>query len=157
MEAWKIHASGDSKLFADVLGETMASVALPHDEEFLRRRVSQISVGQAQRVLIAMAVLHHPSLLIADEPTSALDVITQSEILGLFRKLNRELGVAILYISHDLLSVGALCDQVAVLQAGKIVEQGPVDEIFRTTSRAYSQELTISMRHGVSLLAKNTK
>jgi ABC-type dipeptide/oligopeptide/nickel transport system ATPase component len=156
-EAWKIHASGDSKLFADVLGETMASVALPHDEEFLRRRVSQISVGQAQRVLIAMAVLHHPSLLIADEPTSALDVITQSEILGLFRKLNRELGVAILYISHDLLSVGALCDQVAVLQAGKIVEQGPVDEIFRTTSRAYSQELAISMRHGVSLLAKNTK
>ncbi|HLH07685.1 MAG TPA: ABC transporter ATP-binding protein [Terriglobales bacterium] len=141
-EAWRIHAEGDSKLCSDVIAQTLSSVALPHDKDFLRRRVSQISVGQAQRVLIAMAVLHHPSLLIADEPTSALDVVTQTEILDLFRKLNQKLGIAILYISHDLLSVGAICDRIAVLVAGKIVEELPVTQELRTTSCAYLQQLS---------------
>ncbi len=145
-EAWKIHADRDPRPCSEVLLEALDSVALPADEEFLRRRVSQISVGQAQRVLIAMAILHRPSLLIADEPTSALDVVTQAEILELFRKLNRERGISILYISHDLLSVGALCDRAAVLRGGRIVEEGPIDEVFRATSHAYSRRLVGSMQ-----------
>ena len=88
-----------------------------------------MSVGQAQRVLIAMATIHRPTLLIADEATSALDVITQSEILKLFRELNRTSGMAILYISHDLASVAGICDRVAILHEGSIVELGSAEEV----------------------------
>jgi peptide/nickel transport system ATP-binding protein len=83
----------------------MTSVSLPADDEFLKRYPGQLSVGQAQRVLIAMAIIHRPALLIADEATSAVDVITHSEILALFAGLNRQTGMGILYISHDLPSV----------------------------------------------------
>jgi ABC-type dipeptide/oligopeptide/nickel transport system ATPase component len=98
-------------------------------------------VGQAQRVLIAMAILHRPPLLIADEPTSALDVITQSEILQLFRELSRKLGMSILYISHDLLSVATIADRVAVMDKGVIVECRPTADIFRNPSHPYTQQL----------------
>jgi ABC-type dipeptide/oligopeptide/nickel transport system ATPase component len=106
-------------------------VSLPVEEEFLDRYPRQLSVGQAQRVLIAMAVLHKPRLLIADEPTSALDAITQSEILALFKRLNSELGMAMLFISHDLLSVASLCSRIAILQHGRIIESGPTAQMFR--------------------------
>jgi len=102
------------------------SVSLPNDIEFLRRRSSQLSVGQAQRVIIAMAILHRPGLLIADEATSALDTITQSEILGLFARLNRELGMGVLYISHDLLSVATLCHRIAILNSGESSNAAPL-------------------------------
>ncbi len=95
---------------------------------------SQMSVGQAQRVLIAMAILHRPALLIADEATSALDVITQSEILALFRELNRSTGMAILYISHDLASVAGICDRIAILHQGEIVECGSPNRSSRIPS-----------------------
>ncbi len=143
-EAWRIHATEQSDC-RTAISEALNSVSLPSDGEFLRRRVSETSVGQAQRVLIAMAVLHHPSLLIADEPTSALDVATQAEILGLFRTLNQERGISILFISHDLLSVGALCDRVAVLRGGRIAKEEEVDREFRDRSLAYSRELATSI------------
>jgi ABC-type dipeptide/oligopeptide/nickel transport system ATPase component len=98
-------------------------------------------VGQAQRVLIAMAVMHRPALLIADEATSALDVITQSEILALFRELNRSTGMAILYISHDLASVAGICDRIAILHEGEIVECGTTDQIFTNPQHEYTQRL----------------
>jgi len=79
-----------------------------------------LSVGQAQRVAIAMAVLHRPKLLIADEPTSALDPESQGGILELFEQLNTELGVSILYVSHDLASVERLCGTVGVLEGGRL-------------------------------------
>jgi ABC-type glutathione transport system ATPase component len=101
-EAWGAHASGPSADCDRTIRAALESVSLPSSDEFLRKYPSQMSVGQAQRVLIAMAVMHRPALLIADEATSALDVITQSEILQLFRQLNRSFGMAILYISHDL-------------------------------------------------------
>jgi ABC-type dipeptide/oligopeptide/nickel transport system ATPase component len=82
-------------------------------------------------VLIAMAILHQPRLLIADEPTSALDAITQSEILALFQRLNRELGMAMLFISHDLLAVASLCGRLAILQQGRVAECGPTAQVFR--------------------------
>src|SRR5438270_886572 len=107
-EAWKAHQNGSREQRREALRKVMSNVSLPTEDGFLRRFPSELSVGQAQRVLIAMGVMHHPLLLIADEPTSALDIITQSEILALFRRLNQDLGMAILFISHDLLSVSTI-------------------------------------------------
>jgi ABC-type dipeptide/oligopeptide/nickel transport system ATPase component len=104
-----------------------------------------MSVGQAQRVLIAMAVMHRPALLIADEATSALDVITQSEILALFRELNRTSGMSILYISHDLASVAGICDRVAILHEGKIVESGSTNQVLTTPTHDYTRRLMAAM------------
>lgn len=111
-----------------VICDFAGSKLLP-DDTFLKRYSSQFSVGQAQRVLIAMAILHLPALLIADEPTSALDAITQSEILVLFARLNRELNMGILYISHDLLSVATICHRIAILHNGEIAECATTEEI----------------------------
>ena len=128
-EAWKAHEdTGRSALTARV-HELLAEVQLPSDAEFLRRRPSQISVGQAQRVLIALALLHQPALIIADEPTSALDPVTQTQIVELLRRLNRKHGATLLYISHDLISVLQLSDRIAILSAGTIVESLPIDDL----------------------------
>lgn len=111
-EAWKAHERGSAAQGAAVIRLALESVSLSFDDEFLRRRPSQLSLGQGQRVCIAMATLHRPALLLAEEATSALDPITQSEILNLLTGLNRGMGTAILYISHDLLSVAALCHRI---------------------------------------------
>ncbi|MGA2375163.1 MAG: ABC transporter ATP-binding protein [Candidatus Sulfotelmatobacter sp.] len=144
-EAWRAHASGTSADCANAIRASLQSVSLPTDDDFLRKHPSQMSVGQAQRVLIAMAVMHHPALLIADEATSALDVITQSEILALFRQLNRSTGMAILYISHDLASVAGICDRIAILHQGEIVECGATAQIFAHPQHAYTQQLMAAM------------
>ena len=144
-EAWGAHASGTRGECAAAINTALANVSLPTDSDFLRRHSSQLSVGQAQRVIIAMAILHRPSLLIADEPTSALDTITQSEILGLFARLNRELRTSILYISHDLLSVATLCQRIAILNAGEIVECGPPSQIFCAPRHSYTQKLVAAL------------
>jgi ABC-type glutathione transport system ATPase component len=131
-EAWRAHSSGaQAKQWKDRALELFQRVSLPTQESFLDRYPRQLSVGQAQRVLIAMAILHKPRLLIADEPTSALDAITQGEILDLFRGLNRELNMAMLFVSHDLLAVASLCSRIAILQRGRIVESGPTAQMFR--------------------------
>ena len=144
-EAWRAHATGTRDECSAAIAKALASVSLSIDDDFLHRRPSQLSVGQAQRVIIAMATLHRPSLLIADESTSALDTITQSEILSLFARLNRELGMGILYISHDLLSVAALCHRIAILNAGEIVECGPPSQIFGAPRHAYTQKLVAAL------------
>ena len=144
-EAWRAHADGTRQECQAAVRAALDSVSLPGDAEFLRRRPSQLSVGQGQRVMIAMAILHRPALLIADEPTSALDTITQAEILRLFAGLNRELGTAILYISHDLLSVGALCHRVAILQDSRIVECGPPEKIFESPRDEYTRRLVAAL------------
>jgi ABC-type dipeptide/oligopeptide/nickel transport system ATPase component len=148
-EAWKAHdASGDWKRSALDIFER---VSLPADDAFLRRYPRELSVGQAQRVLIAMSILHRPKLLIADEPTSALDAITQSEVLDLLRQLNRELDMAILFISHDLPAIAGLCHRVAILDAGTIVESGPSEEIFRSPLHPYTRALLRAIpRYSVS-------
>jgi peptide/nickel transport system ATP-binding protein len=140
-EAWRAHAAGDSDSRSRAIAEAVRRVSLPPEPEFLSRYPSQLSVGQAQRILIAMAILHRPALLIADEPTSALDVITQAEILSLFRELNSECGVSILYISHDLVSIASICDRIAILHEGEIVECGPTEAIFRRPQHPYTQRL----------------
>ncbi len=92
-----------------------------------------------------MGILHRPALLLTDEPTSALDVITQAEILKLFSKLRRDLNMAILYISHDLLSVANLCDRVVILHSGRVVETGAVVDIFQRPQHAYTQALVAAI------------
>ena len=140
-EAWRTHASGSSSTCLAAIESALTSVCLPCDPEFLRRKPAQLSLGQAQRVIIAMAILHRPSLLIADEPTSALDTITSAEILKLLARLNRELNMAILYISHDLLSLATLCHRVAILCQGQIVESASPQQIFSAPQHEYTQRL----------------
>lgn len=140
-EAWHAHALGKAEDCQVAIREALRSVSLPGDDQFLRRYPAQLSVGQAQRLLIAIAIIHRPALLIADEPTSALDVITQAEILALFRQLNRTSGVSILYISHDLVSVASICDRVAILHEGEIVECATTKEIFHRPSHPYTRML----------------
>jgi ABC-type dipeptide/oligopeptide/nickel transport system ATPase component len=140
-EAWHAHASGKTEDCHVAIRETLRNVSLPDEDEFLRRYPAQLSVGQAQRLLIAIAIIHRPALLVADEPTSALDVITQSQILALFRQLNRMSGVSILYISHDLVSVASICDRVAILHEGEIVECAAAEQIFRQPVHPYTKML----------------
>jgi ABC-type dipeptide/oligopeptide/nickel transport system ATPase component len=144
-EAWRAHASGPATDCDRAIRAALESVSLPSNDEFLSKYPSQMSVGQAQRVLIAMAVTHRPALLIADEATSALDVITQSEILALFRELNRSTGMAILYISHDLASVAGICDRIAILHEGQVVECNTTAAIFANPQHEYTQRLMAAM------------
>jgi ABC-type dipeptide/oligopeptide/nickel transport system ATPase component len=144
-EAWRAHVRGPRAGCQAAIRQMLDTVSLPSDEEFLRRYPSQMSVGQAQRVLIGMAVLHRPALLLADEPTSALDPVTQSEILKLFADLSRRLDMSILYISHDLLSVAAISHRVAVLSAGQIVECAETAQVFRNPQHPYTRALVESI------------
>jgi ABC-type dipeptide/oligopeptide/nickel transport system ATPase component len=144
-EAWRAHRRSSREETRERLARTLRMVSLPATEEFLDRYPRQLSVGLAQRVLIGMAILHEPKLLIADEPTSALDVITAAEILNLFARLNRELGMAILFISHDLLSVASLCRRVAIMKAGEIVECAATEQIFGSPAHDYTRALVSAL------------
>jgi ABC-type glutathione transport system ATPase component len=121
-EAWKAHRVFQADEFRLRLHDLLNEVQLPFDQEFLRRHPGQISVGQAQRVLVALAILHNPPIVIADEPTSALDPLNQAQVLSLLMNLNRKYRTAIIYISHDLISVLRLVNRIAVLHRGRIVE-----------------------------------
>jgi peptide/nickel transport system ATP-binding protein len=144
-ETWNAHATGSTSACDNAIRSALESVSLPSSEDFLRKYPSQMSVGQAQRVLIAMAVIHRPALLIADEATSALDVITQSEILQLFRTLNRNFGMSLLYISHDLASVAGICDRVSILHEGRVVETGSTEQVLVEPRHEYTQRLIAAM------------
>ena len=139
-EAWQVHRGREG----DWLEEArlaLAGVGLRCDDWLLRRYPAELSVGMAQRVLIAMGVLHHPALLIADEPTSALDLVTQSELLKLFRHLNAVHGTAILFITHDLSAAITLCHRIAVLADGAIVETAASQEILAQPRHPYTRRL----------------
>ncbi len=144
-ETWRAHRPGSRRECVPAFIELLRSLNLEADEKFLKRKPSQLSLGQAQRVLIAMAILHHPSLLIADEPTSALDIITQKEVIGIFRGLARERQIAILFVSHDLLAVASLCDRIAILRNGEIVESGATMEVLSAPRHSYTQQLVSAL------------
>ncbi|HTZ81232.1 MAG TPA: ABC transporter ATP-binding protein [Stellaceae bacterium] len=133
----------------------LARVGIPAAEERLSAYPHQFSGGMRQRVAIAIALLNRPSLLIADEPTTALDVTIQAQILHEVRKLCAESGTALIWITHDLAVVGGLADRVAVMYAGRIVEQGPVDAVLDHPLHPYARGLIGSVpsrnRRGVPL------
>ena len=116
----------------------MERVDLPFDKDFKRRFPHQLSGGQQQRVAIAMALVGGPDLVILDEPTTGLDVITQSRILEEIRRLRTETSVAMVYVSHDLAVVGSIADRLAVMYAGTLVEEGPVEHLLAEPRHPYT-------------------
>lgn len=116
-------------------------VSLPDFDRIMNSYPFQISGGQRQRVAIAMALACRPKLLIADEPTTALDVTTQAEILDLLSNLVQEEGMALLFISHDLPVVAKVAEEVTVLRRGRVVEQGPVRDVFNSPKHEYTRML----------------
>lgn len=125
--------------------ELLAAVQLPTDDTFLKLYPSQLSGGMAQRLVLALALANRPQLLIADEPTSNLDVTTEAEILDLFRRLRDELGLTVLLISHNLAVLAGLCDRVAILRQGKIVEAAATRQLFESPQHPYTQRLLSSI------------
>jgi oligopeptide/dipeptide ABC transporter ATP-binding protein len=121
--------------------ELLRMVGIPDPERRLKAYPHEMSGGMAQRVMIAMALACEPELLIADEPTTALDVTIQAQILDLIRNLRDETGTAIILITHDLGVVAEMCDRVAVMYAGEIVEQSDVGTLFREPRHPYTQGL----------------
>ncbi len=125
--------------------DLLAQVGIPAPEERVGNYPHQMSGGMRQRVMIAMALACDPKVLIADEPTTALDVTIQAQILDLLRKLQRERGMAIVLITHDLGVVAESADDVAIMYAGRIIEQAPVRELFANRSHPYTQGLFDSL------------
>ncbi len=121
--------------------ELLEMVGLPEVERLLEQYPHQLSGGMLQRVMIAMALSSHPSLLIADEPTTALDVTIQAQILAILRDLQARFGITTMFITHDLGIIAETCDRVAVLYAGRVAEVGPTEEIFRRPAHPYTQGL----------------
>ena len=117
----------------------MRSVLLAPD--LLRRYPSQLSGGQLQRVAIALALALRAEVLLADEPTSALDVTVQAEVLELLRELRDSRDMAVLFVSHDLAVIAELCDRVAIMRAGQVVEQGPTGQVIAAPRHDYTREL----------------
>jgi len=125
--------------------EMLATVGIADPASRLTNYPHELSGGMKQRVMIAMALLTEPHLLIADEPTTALDVTIQAQILQLIRELQRKTGAAVLFITHDMGVVAEMCDEVAVMYAGRIVEQDDVYDIFRRSRHPYTRGLLRSL------------
>ena len=121
--------------------EALRDVDLPAPEEIYRKYPHECSGGQLQRVMIAAAIVTDPHLLLLDEPTTALDVTVQAQILALLRRLNRERGISMLLISHNLQVVRRICSRVAVMQRGHIVEEGAPEQLFTAPQHPYTAEL----------------
>lgn len=145
VEGIKIHTKFDKKKSRERAVEIMKKVGLPRAEELLDEYPHQLSGGMRQRVMIAMAMACNPKVLIADEPTTALDVTIQSQILKLMKQLNDEMNTAIMLITHDLGVVAQICERVVVMYAGRIVEEGEVQSIFKNPKHPYTEGLIRSV------------
>jgi peptide/nickel transport system ATP-binding protein len=141
VEAVRAHQHMDSNAARQIARETLERVGIPAPESRLRSYPHQFSGGMRQRVAIAIALLNRPKLIIADEPTTALDVTIQAQILYEAQKLCRESGTALIWITHDLSVVAGLADRICVMYAGRIVEQGSVDEVLDAPLHPYTHGL----------------
>jgi peptide/nickel transport system ATP-binding protein len=140
-EAIELHDGGSKASVRARVIEMLGLVGIPAPKERVNDYPHQLSGGMRQRVMIAMALSCRPGLLISDEPTTALDVTVQAQILDLIRKLQSELGMAQILVTHDLGVVAEMADEVAVMYAGKVVEMGNVDQIFADPKHPYTQGL----------------
>src|SRR6188508_2937645 len=148
-ETLMVHGIARGRAAKDRAVELLDSVSIPEPQRRVRDYPHQLSGGLRQRALIALALACNPSLLIADEPTTALDVTIQAQILDLLRDLRKRLGLGLLLITHDLGVVAEMADRVAVMYAGRIVEEAPVRELFRDPRHPYMRGLLASMPGGV--------
>ncbi|BFI75942.1 ABC transporter ATP-binding protein [Sulfurisphaera ohwakuensis] len=158
LEAVRVKASRDGKNFdekeaREIILNAVKDVRLPDPEEIIKKYPHQLSGGQVQRVVIAMALILRPKILIADEPTSALDVTIQAQVVKLFKQLREEEGISILFISHDISLVYAIADRIIVMYAGRIMEDGNIEEVIKNPMHPYTQGLissipTISKKEG---------
>lgn len=135
--------------------EAMEKVGLPEPEVTYEKYPHQLSGGQRQRAMIASAFVVVPQLLICDEPTTALDVRVQAQILNLLRSLSEEYGVGILLISHDLRVIRHLCDRVAVMYKGEIVEAGPTERVFENPQHEYTRQLISAIPSRANVRSKS--
>jgi ABC-type glutathione transport system ATPase component len=138
-EPLRIHRIGDNRERQKRVDEALELVGL--ESNYKTRQVNELSVGQKQRISIAAALMLKPRLIVADEPVSALDVSVAAQILNLFRDLHERLGLALLFISHNLDLVYYLCDSIAVMEAGRIVEQGPAEQIYSAPEHPCTRKL----------------
>ena len=146
VEALKAHDKSVSKADAEKRAmEMLEQVGINNVEKRMKQYPHELSGGMRQRVMIAMGLICHPKLLIADEPTTALDVTIQAQILELMKKLQEKNQMGIIFITHNLGVVAEICDKVSVMYAGKMVEQGPVDDIFYNPGHPYTMGLLRSM------------
>ena len=145
MEAITLHTNRDKKQAYDRAVEMLRLVNINEPEKRMKQYPFEFSGGMRQRIMIAMALACEPDSLIADEPTTALDVTIQAQILELMKSLQEELGMAIIMITHDLGVVAQLCDEVIVMYAGGICEQGTADEIFYNPRHEYTKGLMRSI------------
>ena len=145
MEAILLHTNRNKKQAYDRALEMLKLVNVNEPEKRMKQYTFEFSGGMRQRVMIAMALACEPDILIADEPTTALDVTIQAQILELMQSLQKELGMAIIMITHDLGVVAQMCDEVIVMYAGSICEQGTADEIFYNPKHEYTKGLIRSI------------
>jgi len=151
IEAIRLHSDLSPKAARERAIELLRMVGIPKPERRIDEYSFQLSGGLRQRVMIAMALSSEPRILIADEPTTALDVTTQAQILDLLRQLQAEQGLSIILITHDMGVIAEMVDDVVVMYLGRVVEQGPVDEIFHAPKHPYTRLLLKSIP---SILAK---
>ncbi len=144
-EAVQLHQNVGAKAGMARAVEMMQLVGIPSPKQRVNDYPHQLSGGMRQRVMIAMALSCNPKLLIADEPTTALDVTVQAQILELMKELRERLGMAILLITHDLGVIAEMVDEVVVMYAGRVVERGPVAEVFASPQHPYTESLLLSI------------
>jgi peptide/nickel transport system ATP-binding protein len=141
MEAVTAHDAVSKDIARQRARDALGKVGIPSPEERLQSYPHQFSGGMRQRVAIAIALLHRPSLIVCDEPTTALDVTIQSQILAEMQTLCRDTGTALIWVTHDLTVVAGLADRLAVMYAGRVVEQGPIDAVLDRPIHPYTHGL----------------
>jgi oligopeptide/dipeptide ABC transporter ATP-binding protein len=157
MEVIELHQQVNKAEARERAIDILARVKLPNPEQTIDDYPFQLSGGMRQRAIIAMALSCHPNLLIADEPTTALDVTTEAQILDLMRSLQDELGMAIMYITHNLGVIAEIAEEVAVMYMGKIVEQADVNDIFFNPLHPYTRALLRSIPQLDDAVARDHK